>query len=848
MRVEADLQKAFKRAERAESDAARSTAVSEELRTRNAELATTLEALQCRLADLETESGIYAVELQRLEADRANESEHRSTLQADFARQSEAELAAWQEIAAQREADLVAARDEVARRLELEESQSLQLSARGDELAAQLCAAQAQAYDAAQEALRLQQEIDAGREEREREPTIFENAARQREAELQISTDSLHASFEDELQQHQARIDTLEAQLSEVRSECDGLRSARQATKRHVAELHDKLEGLQGQSMSILQSQEAMGSHIGALQSAKMELIARGEALSLTVRQLEVERSALREAYDKAAQQEASGRADNERLQEQCGALQTLLAEAQSRVGELEETNRELCQPPNPAIAAETDRERAELRLQVEKLSAVIRQLGCEREEARADRNDAQQGLTARIDELMSERQGLQLRLAELETLTAQLERDCDRLRRERASADDLRRFKGDVVRLEAKLEEMERLRTEAAHNHSAAVAGYMVELNQRSEGLHEREIALQRANEELVEIRQACDDAVAQLQVNRQERSELERQLDELRKAAASARPSADAGLRLAATAAPAGPATAVPAASSKTSDAPRTPAAAKPAAVQVAHASVTSSAAMRALTWNGPLTVIHIDENKEVRERIRQIVGQIPSSHYLNTMDVERGKPNGTQLLAVNLLNRVHDPLAAITAAVVGSVDEQRIFAYCAEGNAGFTFGDVSFFTQPFDTDACVTWLMQAHDVVQRLLAASSNIEMGSSLRTALTHIRCSTSVALDLRQVMDLIPMTQPDAMLIDLALPRAEGLRLVSRLRGDPKTRAMPLGILLPEQAKLTELRQHAPRAAREGAITAEQIAAAFCEHIGIQVPTVESGGKPVAQVG
>jgi CheY-like chemotaxis protein len=235
-----------------------------------------------------------------------------------------------------------------------------------------------------------------------------------------------------------------------------------------------------------------------------------------------------------------------------------------------------------------------------------------------------------------------------------------------------------------------------------------------------------------------------------------------------------------------------------------------------------------------------VHLEENKEFRESVHAVVAQIPEVRYLNTIDTQERTKTRT-LLAVNLLNRVHDPLASIAACVKASPDHQDVFAYCADGNFGFAFGDVTFLTHPVDSDACVAWLMESCGAIQRLLLVSNNIEMSSGLRPALTRIRCSTSVALDLRQVTDLLPMIQPEAVLVDLSLPRAEGLRLISRLRADAKTESLPIGVLLPDPQKMAEFRQYAARAAREGSIGAQSVAANLATQLGLPLTGAAAGG-------
>ena len=174
------------------------------------------------------------------------------------------------------------------------------------------------------------------------------------------------------------------------------------------------------------------------------------------------------------------------------------------------------------------------------------------------------------------------------------------------------------------------------------------------------------------------------------------------------------------------------------------------------------------------------------------------------------------------------------------------RSVLAYCADGTSGFSFGMADFFSPPIDPDACVARLMESLGAIQRLLAVTENFSVVGALRGVLSRMRSSVSAALDLRQVIDLLPMVEPDVILIDLALPRGEGLRLVSRLRSDPKTRELPLGVLLTAPGNAAEFRQHALRAARDIPMAAADLAATIGHRLGMQpAPITATRLQPTA---
>ncbi len=675
----------------------------------------------------------------------------------------------------------------------------------------------------------------------------------ERAAALAEETQERVRSYEEALrtkdrayEQLQAEYRSLEDQARSLAVRCEEQAAVHEQALTELEQTRQHLEALQEQTVAVLQSQEVLTQENLTLREELQRLETERQRLSeaqkqlaherevamarwqesetlrqkeqanyLAVRQqLDAEREALREALDAARAQQAQLQAQIALLQREKAARTSLAA------GDL----------------VEFERERAELKAQVEKLSAVIRQLGQEREEQRVAALQTQSALTARIDELAAERGALTLRVAELETLVSQLDRECERLRKERLSPEELRRYKAEVSRLEARVEELERLRAEAAQNHSAVVAGYLLELNQRTDALQAKEAEIQKLQRELQQLRATLEELQGRLHVEQEERAQLEAALDELRRAAAG-------GSQRATFKTP--PAPPVTSPQLRLAE----PAAVSPGAPTGSGLSRTqpipgTQPSLAELAANPGLSVVHLEEAKECREGVQRLLKQLPGVRYLNTLDLAEPLKERALLFVVNLLNRAHDPIAAL-ARVVRHTGDYGIFAYCADGKFGFLFGEATFFPSPFDVDACTTWLMSTYGTIQRLLVASNNIEMTSELRTALAKIRCSASVALDYRQVVELVPLIQPEVVLVDLSLPRADGLRLISRLRNDEKTAALPLGIILPDHHRVAEFRQNAARAAREGSLSVETLVTALARQLGLAEPRSEKGSGTIA---
>jgi CheY-like chemotaxis protein len=471
-----------------------------------------------------------------------------------------------------------------------------------------------------------------------------------------------------------------------------------------------------------------------------------------------------------------------------------------------------------------SDAEFAAARAAVEMRAADVQAHCSQLENALADAEKRSQlaeqreaALTAQLLEFGNDRSTLSLRVDELTALTAELDRECERLRRDRGSGEELRRLKADNTRLETKIVDLERQRNEAAQRHSAAVAGYMVELNQRSEVLQARETELQKMAEELGLLRQTCEDAASELAEQRQQQTALERQLAELKKA-----PPAKASLLE----------------GSLPTSAPARPVA--PAAAPTRSGSIRIEKP-RALKDQplGPVTIIHLDDNANLCETVSRVIARLPDAQYLNALDTDPSSSTQSRLLVVNLLYRAVDPRDAIRSFLAGDSMHTDVLAYCTEGANGFVFGTADYFSQPLDPDACVARLMESRGAIQRLLIATEDFAVVGSLREVLSRMRSSVSAALDLRQVIDLLPMVEPDVVLVDLSLPRGEGLRVVGRLRADPKTRDLPLGILLTAPGNPTEFRQQALRAARELSMEPTDLVDVIGRRLSVRAPAKAS---------
>jgi chromosome segregation ATPase len=845
--------------------------------------------LATRIESIEADLRAAHAQRQQIEQQYAAAQTERRTLEADLRQLRSAhadELDAWQQAATQREAELVAARDALAQQLAAEQLQArtarddaATLAARVESIEADLHAAQAQRqqieqqYAAAQtERSTLEADLLQLRTAHADELDAWQQAATQREAELVAARDALAQQLAAEQLQAQTarddaatlatRIESIEADLHTAHTQRQQIeqqyaaaeteRSTLEADLRQLRTAHaDELDVWQARAAEHQSDREALTSRVRLLEDEVQQRVARIEQLRADIGQLEARQTqGLQTAAEAVQRREEEWRATQRTLRDELDSVRGTLTDTDAARTAAQQCSDALRQQlekrtiefneihQRAEVAAALAQQNAEARVVAEQHAMDLQHRHTELLQTLEDIQQQsalppqqRDAMAAQIGDIENERSALALRVDELTALTGQLERECDRLRRDRGSIEETRRLKADNARLENKIIELDRQRSEAAQRHSAAVAGYMIELNQRSEALQARGVELHKLTEELTLLRQSCEDAVGDLAAQRREQDALDRELAKLRATPAPA-----------ATGVLSEPISPAPPVEPRPSAAPPTarPAPAKPAKRPPQAGTVT-----------GPVSVIHLEENTALCDAARDVVARLPNARYVNALDATSADHPGSRLLVVNLLSRAHDPVAAIASFIAADNYHRNVLAYCAEGANGFSFGTADFFAQPIDPDACVARLLESRGTIQRLLVVSDNFGVVGMLRDVLSRMRSSVSAALDLRQVLDLLPMVEPDVVLIDLGLPRGEGLRLVSRLRSEPKTRELALAILLAAPGgSAGEFRQHALRAVRDLPMAPTQLAEALSQRLGApragdRLTLVRSGATALA---
>ncbi len=240
--------------------------------------------------------------------------------------------------------------------------------------------------------------------------------------------------------------------------------------------------------------------------------------------------------------------------------------------------------------------------------------------------------------------------------------------------------------------------------------------------------------------------------------------------------------------------------------------------------------------------LTVVHVEDQASLHDLARTQVEGCALARYAKLADLPRGAGGGAHLLAVNLLARDLDPFAVVCDPR-WQLAEPRAFAYLAAGPRGLIVGLTDFFPFPLEPDECATRLLNRPGGTQRLLMVSDEIESMNEIGGVLGRIRCSASLALDGRQAWDLIGPVKPDVILVDLNLPRADGIRLISRLRSNPATAAMPVVLASSKKFDAARFRTEAASALRDSRLSPEDLAAAFGRVLAEVHTPPAAGGAP-----
>lgn len=174
----------------------------------------------------------------------------------------------------------------------------------------------------------------------------------------------------------------------------------------------------------------------------------------------------------------------------------------------------------------------------------------------------------------------------------------------------------------------------------------------------------------------------------------------------------------------------------------------------------------------------VVHLEEDDGLRQVVRDWTnehgGRYSSGPGAGPLRVDR-----RALVVANLLSEKFD-FWQIAPAMAGSGGSLRAILYGYRDSVGRLIGEADVFPSPFDADSCAVHLLREYPGILRVLAVGDALESMSRLRDILGRYHCSTAVAFDARQALDLLSPVRPRFVLVDLAIAKGAGFDLLARL--------------------------------------------------------------------
>lgn len=226
----------------------------------------------------------------------------------------------------------------------------------------------------------------------------------------------------------------------------------------------------------------------------------------------------------------------------------------------------------------------------------------------------------------------------------------------------------------------------------------------------------------------------------------------------------------------------------------------------------------------------LICLDDAGEVPEAIREAAKKVPGVEVaIGEQALERSDA-AKRVFVANLLAKAPNPLLALASAADWGVEPARAFLYGWEDGSGSAIGIVDLFPPPFDPAACAKRLTSQYPEPPSVLLVSEHFDAMLPLQDELRRAGATAAVACNLRQAMDLARMTDPDVLLIDLGLPRAEGVRTALRLTAGGRAARLRLGFLWHGHLPWARFRDEVRRALRESRAAAPVIAAELVRHL------------------
>ncbi len=615
------------------------------------------------------------------------------------------------------------------------------------------------------------------------------------------------------------RLQALEVELGASRERVAGLEAELDSTRDQAGELDSALSGLRALLESSEAAREASTANETDTSRLAEELDAELSAARQRAAELEQELEAVRaelaseregiaaiaarwEAADRQGEdlvEAHSGlRADLAALRDDLGALSTLSRELESGVGD--DRERFALVEAKVADRKELDGELTILRERIAELEAEV-------DDATAA--DEVQQLRESLADTEAQRRALAEEIGAERERSAQLEQE---LEESRAGNDAAERegLDAELVSLRASFDD-------AVKNHAEEVRVLRGDVELQTSLARDRENELNRLTEECAILQQSVEDAISELDGVRAERKSLSEQLSEIEDVALREQEAlANGEVGEGALALEGG----------------LTSAAAEVDGILEASLLEATVADCAAESSTGGALVVHIDGSAEMRAAVEDAVGKVKGAAYSAELD-PHVEPGGSVRLVANL---AADELEIDTLADADrwGLDDPEAILYCAKDGRGVFMRNVALFPPPGDLDECSARLLAGCEDLQRLLAVGEDVDFMSGLRESLGRVRCSTAIAFDGRQVVDLIPMVKPQVVLVDLNLPRGGGLRVAAQIAANPDLRNVSLAMFWRKPVDPVVFRQQAIFAMRDFYLSPEDLTRGIARTLGDSV--------------
>lgn len=564
----------------------------------------------------------------------------------------------------------------------------------------------------------------------------------------------------------EVEMDRLQSLLSYRDTVCEGLAEELQQGTRVTAEVTGRLADLSRGRVAAARRRPTVDARVAAL---RRDLEAEQGRLQQTRRALEAARAEAQAAQQTAveADQRAADRLaamNRERLdrEREHARLQAELEHAVTEAREHEADSRRKLH--------ESDAERHGLRLQIEALQEESTALRREVELSSDSRQSELRGRLEAAESSLEETEAERVRLAErVSLLQAALSRGGADKGGETGAAGAGRRRVLSLVRKRPVVEPQDEEKIVAEEPEGAAGAAPDAGTDKL---LRERESEIDELSQRWRDLQDAYKDALTEFDDMRQKRDKLMRRLN-----APGAEPGAAADGE-AGTEEP-GPV--------DLDDAP--PLVIDPAQPVAPVVPGTGPDEVGGETSTGPVCLLHWDDEGERRDLVRARAEREPDCVYArNAAELPAG---ASPLIVLNLLSEEVDPFAALPA-FAGSRGSVPVLTYCARGDRGFVLGLVEFFPAPFNPEVCAERLLLHPQNCRRVLAVGEAIEALSSLREIMGRARCSTAVAFDGGQAVELAPLVRPNFALVDLSLPAGDAMRVFRELGSSSQSQPVSFG--------------------------------------------------------